>query len=128
MASELRLTTLANNAGTDSVDTAYVINGSAKAWANLNGDGSGAPIRNSLNVASTTDIGTARYTLNFSNSFATADFSCTGGCGETATGTTNFFCNPCNVLVGEVTLVIYSAAGNLTDRDNVHGTVHGDLA
>ena len=102
--------------------------GVAKAWANLNGDGSGAPIRNSLNVASTTDIGTGRYTLNFSNSFATADFACTAGCGETATTTTNFFCNPCNVSVGEVTLVIYSASASLNDRDNVHGMVQGDLA
>ena len=39
MASELRLTTLANNAGTESVDTTYVINGSAKAWVNFNGTG-----------------------------------------------------------------------------------------
>lgn len=114
--------------GSTSVGTSYVVNGSAKAWANLNGDGSGAPIRNSLNVASTTDIGTGRYTLNFTNDFNSADFACTGGCGETTTGSTNFFCNPCNVLVGEVTLVIYSASATLTDRDNVHAIVMGDLA
>ena len=30
MASELRITTLANNAGTEKVDTKYPINGSAK--------------------------------------------------------------------------------------------------
>ena len=114
--------------GTDTVETGYVVNGSAKAWANFNGDGSGAPIRNSLNVSSTTDIGSGRYTLNFTNNFNSADFACTGGCGETTTNTTNFFCNPCNLLVGEVTLVIYSAAGALIDRDNVHGIVMGDLA
>ena len=37
MASELRVTTIANNAGTESVDTTYVVNGSAKAWVNFNG-------------------------------------------------------------------------------------------
>ena len=116
------------NDGTTTVATTFVTNGSAKAWANLNGDGSGAPTRNSLNVSSTTDVGTGRYTLNFTNNFNAADFACTGGCGETSTGSTNFFCNPCNVLVGKVTLVIYSAAASLTDRDNVHGIVMGDLA
>ena len=35
MASELRVTTIANNAGSESVDTTYVVNGSAKAWNSL---------------------------------------------------------------------------------------------
>lgn len=70
MASELRLTTLANNAGTESVDTTYVINGSAKAFASVHGTGSGAPIRNSqsLNVSSTTDSGSGDYEVAFSSS------------------------------------------------------------
>ena len=32
MASELRVTTIANNAGTESVGSTYVINGSVKSW------------------------------------------------------------------------------------------------
>ena len=131
MASIISVDTLQDSAGSNEITTANVktaFDDRVKAWANLNGDGSGAPTRNSLNVSSTTDIGTGRYTLNFTNNFNAADFACTGGCGETTTGSTNFFCNPCNVLVGEVTLVIYSAAASLTDRDNVHGIVMGDLA
>ena len=37
MASELRVTTIANNAGSESVDTTYVVNGSSKAWIRYNG-------------------------------------------------------------------------------------------
>ena len=74
MASELRLTTLANNAGTESVDTTYVINGSAKAWVNFNGTGTIA-VRDSLNIASLTDVGTGGYDTNFTNNFSSVNYS-----------------------------------------------------
>ncbi len=69
MASELRLTTLANNAGTESVDTTYVINGSAKAWVFTTDKATYVP-DNSLNISSVTDNGVGRVEPNFSNSFA----------------------------------------------------------
>ncbi len=68
MASELRLTTLANNAGTESVDTTYVINGSARAWNNTSADGT--TIYNSFNISSLTDHGVGRQKHNVTNSFA----------------------------------------------------------
>ena len=74
MASELRLTTLANNAGTESVDTTYVINGSAKAWLNLNGTSTIAT-RDSFNVSGVTDNGTGNYTTSFTTSFNNANYS-----------------------------------------------------
>jgi len=73
MASELRITTLANNAGTESVDTTYVINGSAKAWINFNGTGTIAT-RDSFSVSSISDNGTGATTLTFSNAFNNADY------------------------------------------------------
>jgi len=115
------------NDGTTTVATTYITNGSAKAWVNFNGDGTVA-IRDSQNVSSITDNGTGAYTINFSNAFGAADFACTSACGESLQGSTNFFCNPYNVLVGEVSLAIYSAAASSFDRDTVHGIVMGDLA
>jgi hypothetical protein len=85
MASELRLTTLANNAGTESVDTTYVINGSVKAWVNLDGTGTIA-MRDSFNMASVTDNGTGDYTYTMTNSMNNANYAsvAAGGTGTTA--------------------------------------------
>ena len=59
--------------GTDTVETGYVVNGSAKAWVNLNGTGTIA-IRDSLNVASLTDGGVGVYTANFTNSMGNTNY------------------------------------------------------
>jgi len=48
--------------------------GLAKAWVNLNGTGTIA-VRDSLNIASLTDIGTGGYDTNFTNNFSAADYS-----------------------------------------------------
>jgi hypothetical protein len=69
MASELRLTTIANNAGTESVDTTYVVNGTVKMWVDAS---HGHTAQDSFNLSSITDDGSAintyYYTNNFNNS------------------------------------------------------------
>ena len=60
--------------GTDTVETGYVVNGSAKAWANMNGLGTVA-IRDSVNVSSITDNGTGDYTVNYANSMSNTNHS-----------------------------------------------------
>jgi hypothetical protein len=69
--STLRVTTLATQAGVE----VYT----AKAWVNFNGTGTVA-IRASGNVSSITDNGTGTYTINFSTSFADANYSVVFGC------------------------------------------------
>ena len=59
-----------SNAG--SVDTTYPISGSAKVYLNFNG--SSNAIRDSLNVASVTDVSTGIYQTNFTSSFSSADY------------------------------------------------------
>ena len=54
------------------VDT--VVNGTAKAWVNFNGDGTVA-IRRAFNVASITDNGTGNYTVNFTTAMPDANYS-----------------------------------------------------
>lgn len=71
--------------GTTSVGTGYVVNGSAKAWSNLNGNGTIA-LRDSLNISGVTDNGTGDYTYSFSTSMANANYTFTGT-GEFAAGT-----------------------------------------
>ena len=48
--------------GTTTVGTSYVVNGSAKAWAAYNGQGT-VSTRQSFNVSSMTDVSTGTYTF-----------------------------------------------------------------
>jgi len=57
-----------------SLDTQYVVQGSAKAWVNFNGTGTLA-VRNSLNTSSVTDNSTGNYSQAYTNSFSAADYS-----------------------------------------------------
>jgi len=57
-----------------SLDTSYVVNGSAKAWVNFNGTGVVA-VRKSFNNSSITDNGVGDYTLALSNSMNDADYA-----------------------------------------------------
>ena len=52
----------------------HVMNGSAKAWMQLNGTGTIA-IQGSFNTTSATDNGTGDYTQTFSSALANNDFS-----------------------------------------------------
>ena len=75
MASELRVTTIANNAGTESVNTTYVVNGSAKAWFSAV---TWATADNSLNVSSISDDSAGQSTVSLSNAFADDDYTVAG--------------------------------------------------
>jgi hypothetical protein len=72
--STLKLTTLSNQGGTASVPSETVINGTAKAWVNFNGQGTPA-ITASFNVSSITDNGTGDYTLNFTTAFSDTKYA-----------------------------------------------------
>jgi len=57
-----------------SLDTQYVVNGSAKAWVNFNGTGTIAS-RDSLNVSGLTDNGTGDYTINVSSAMTNTSYA-----------------------------------------------------
>ena len=65
MASELRVNTLKDAAGNNSVGMSYVANGSAKAWTSINQ--STPAIIQSLNTTSITDSGVGIIDPNFTN-------------------------------------------------------------
>lgn len=75
--STIRTTTLSNVAGTKTVPTDTVVDGSAKAWVNFNGTGTVA-IRAAFNVSSVTDNGTGDYTVNFINAMPDANYAVVG--------------------------------------------------
>ena len=120
--------------GTDTVETGYVINGSAKAWVNFNGTGTVA-IRDSLNAGSITDHGTGEYSVNNSSAFSNTNYNSasyvrsdiatpnSNHCitsGSTATKSTSAF-----RIVHR-----YANAGStgVVDSSEIGLTFHGDLA
>jgi hypothetical protein len=73
MAGKIIADTIETGAGAD-ISTSYVVNGSAKSWVNFNGTGTIAA-RDSLNVASLTDIGTGNHEINFSSAMSDVNYS-----------------------------------------------------
>ena len=57
MASELRVDTLKDSSGSNSVGMAYVAGGSAKAWVHFNASTGTPTAQGSLNLSSITDSG-----------------------------------------------------------------------
>ena len=90
MASELRVNTLKDASGNNSVATSFVANGSAKAWINFDGTASDAAARGSLNLASMTDSGTGIYVCNLTSAFAnTNDCAATSSASASTSGSDN---------------------------------------
>lgn len=71
--------------GTTSVPTGYVVNGSAKVWACLNGTSTIA-LRDSFNISSAADNGVGIYTYTYTNAMINTDYQTNGAAwGNTAT-------------------------------------------
>lgn len=109
--------------GTDTVETGYVVNGSAKAWVNTNSGGS--PL-SSFNVTSVTDNSTGDYTVNFTNSF-TIDGNYNGVSVALCAGNNGEGVRCANSTSGTLELRAYNTSNALLDR-HVSASIHGDLA
>jgi hypothetical protein len=130
MASELRVTTIANNAGSESVNTTYVVNGSAKSWVNFNGTGTVAA-RDSLNFSGLTDNGTGDYTVTISNAMGNTDYSCGGSSQQNVAGTRGDFVVGLHSTAQTTTtrrLSTVDSGGTATDALVVNMQIFGDLA
>jgi hypothetical protein len=130
------MSTLATNtfqelATGDSVGAKYVVHGTAKAWANLNGTGTIA-LRNSLNVSSVVDNGAGDYSFNFSNAMTTGSYSLSGSATRFATGASApRIMAPFDVatqIAGSSRVRIGDDLGLVDDAALVSHIVYGDLA
>ncbi len=128
MASELRVDTLKDASGANSVGLSYVANGSAKAWGNLDGTGTIA-IRDSFNISSADDNGTGNYDFNYANSMSNDDYAPNESVSETSGFEGNL--NRYPAIDGVSTSRIRFGAtfsGSNYDVDELYVTIHGDLA
>ena len=116
--------------GTTTVGTSYVVNGSAKAWANWNGTGTIAA-RDSLNLSSLTDNGTGKYTTNFSSAFANANYSTVSGVSYIDAGGNNGALNVLDgtgLSTGSAPYIMQSGNGVNEDWSYNFTSNFGDLA
>ena len=132
MASELRVNTLKDASGNNSVATSVVFAGTAKVWQDLNGETFGS--RDSHNVSGNTDNGTGDYTHSYSSNMGNANYTFYGYAGDPnsqmgiihiesvankATGSIRYVTNYVNNTSG---------GGANLDCEQVLTTTHGDLA
>ena len=135
MASELRVTTIANNAGTESVNTTYVINGSAKAWLNFNQTSTQA-IRDSFSVSSISDTGAGRTQVTLTSAMLNNDYMALIGLRMQSTVTNDGSSGGVDTSDGSTSITTtqfqYSYINNASSADAdtpyAGGAVHGDLA
>ena len=133
MASELRVDTLKDASGSNSIGLSYVASGSAKAWANFDGavttsgsDTTGQ--RDSFNIGSLVDGGTGHTTINFTTGFVNTGYTATNLLEYTIDGTLNAMMT--SIMSMSQTALEIKTHWNAVvyDTDYVGITVHGDLA
>ncbi len=111
-----------------SIDTDYLLNGSAKCWINYDATASSDYTRDSFNVASTTDNGTGSHDIAFSNNMINNFHA----------GVTNGHRDDnqsISVLQGDGSLTTgfrfklnAFSSGTNTDSDSAFGAIFGELA
>ena len=118
-----------------SVDTDYLVSGSAKCWFNLNA--ATPALRDSFNIGSITDEGTGIYEGNFTSTLSNANYSASGS--ASAKGSTNSYTNILTTgdeansyglhTTASIRVNNYSQnATALSDPSMVQANIHGDLA
>ena len=126
MASELRVDTLKDSSGNNSVGMSYVAGGSAKVWISLTM--TTATNEDSLNVGSITDNSAGNFSINASTSFANSDYAVMSG---------SSYNQASNVDFGEITNVESTSSYRHIHRENNAGadtqygsftSAFGDLA
>ena len=133
MASELRVNTLKDASGNNSIGMSYVAEGSAKAWCNVDGtatfDSDDTEIRDSFNVDSTVDNGdgdvTVSFTSNMNNTNCSVSLTAKQNDSTNASGTDT---QPASLAQGSYRIITNDASFAKADCALNFSTVHGDLA
>jgi hypothetical protein len=124
MASELRVNTLKDASGNNSIATSFVAGGSAKCWAISN---AGAAASDSFNLASTTDNGTGDYTFAISSDMGSANYSHPIGA-SLADGGAGLGVSIASKAAGSLRIGTIRDDSTKTDCTNISLSILGDLA
>ena len=130
MASELRVNTLKDASGNNSIATSFVAGGSAKMWINFNGTGTIAA-RDSFNFTSLTDNGTGDHTITIADNMSNANYAHTGSSGG-QNGTSNGNVYAYDQQTARTTtlfrIATFDVNGTFNDAPINECNVNGDLA
>ena len=134
MASELRVNTLKDAAGNNSIATSVVASGSAKTFVCYTGVSTTAILNSqSFNVASLTDRGTGTTTVNLTNSMSAVNSGFSFG-GSFISGVSeasimvNYNDSPYTQTAGSITAKSLNGSNSGADMNVASVTMHGDLA
>ena len=104
-----------------SLDTDYVVSGSAKVWGQHNS----SAYRDSFNLSTFTDNATGDFTHTFTNAMANNDYA---GLGMASGNNRSNFYNEANTLTTSLRQLIRAATTDADDTNAVSIAVIGDLA
>lgn len=127
MASELRVNTLKDAAGNNSVAMTYVANGSAKAWGDFN---QVTPVvLDSFNTTSITDTSAGRFTPNLINNMSSANYSISSNSiGNSSSYGVSVSTTEAKSSSGSPQQSMHNTSGSLADLSTCSYVYHGDLA
>ena len=112
-----------------SLDTQYVVQGSAKSWINFNGTGTIAT-RDSFNISSLSDIGTGEYSVTIASAMSNTNYTVIGSTGRNATDGAmfaNHIGTNANTTTTQRLKGLY-VDGGLIDMTQMCSSLLGDLA
>jgi len=133
MASELRVNTLKDASGNNSIATSFVAGGSAKLWCCIQGTGT-ASIKDSFNTASFTDHGSGSYSVVATNAMSDTNYNKVshGGDNSSSGGNVIVIGGQRGFSVTSTTVKLacsyHADSANLADVSDVNVTYFGDLA
>ena len=112
--------------GTTTVGTNYVVNGSAKAWCNINA-ASGTPIfADSMNFSSITDQGVGDFDPTFASAMSSVNYAVSSG--SNAFGEIDDHMTASPISSTQITINCSYLWSGARDRPNNCAIVMGDLA
>ena len=138
MASELRVNTLKDASGNNSIGLSYVAEGSAKGWCNFE-QASSHTIRDSLNISSLNDDGAGQTDTNYTSNFANDDYVAGGHSGrQTLTSSTAYWLFPTSkgTIVYSTSSTSWTGGYSISTSSGLQEldlalalcTIHGELA
>ena len=133
MASELRVNTLKDASGNNSVGLSYVAQGTAKVWVNFDGTQTSITARDSFNVSAIVDdSASGEYQIQFTSSFSNNDYAPSGFVGSTG-NSSGWVGGPnsqgdSDYGTGQLQISTFYQNAGEAEFVYVMTTIHGDLA
>lgn len=120
--STLKISTLSNIAATKTIPIGTVVDGSAKAWVNFNGQGVVAG-RATFNIASITDNGVGDYYINFGSAMPDTLYAAVGSSASDGSQRTDLDFSIFTTTSVRVTVTV-TTANTVTDSPIISAVIY----